>query len=315
MRPLTIAPTTDYDAGTVLVSYRPGRRGQRPTVSTVPAAAIKGLTLSNRATTSGSATRIAISRRSDSRTITVTGHVRAGSSGGSVQIAVGSPHLVAAAVFRDELRKAGVAVSGSTRVRSVPARRADGSGAPQRVALDRSMTLAQLLVPFLKLSNNSHAEALTKTLGRVAGGAGSWSAGTTVTPRYLARSGVPLAGVRLVDGSGLSRSDRLTTRATVALLARVTREPWFAAYSAALPVAGDSRRMVGGTLRSRMTGTAAAGNARAKTGSLTGVTGLSGYVRGADGRRYAFSMISAYSTRTPRPVEDRLVVTLARWRR
>ena len=63
-----------------------------------------------------------------------------------------------------------------------------------------------------------------------------------------------------------------------------------------------------------MRGTPAAGNLRAKNGSLTGVTSLAGYVTGADGRRYVFAMVSSYSGSSPRPVEDRLGVLLARWR-
>jgi D-alanyl-D-alanine carboxypeptidase/D-alanyl-D-alanine-endopeptidase (penicillin-binding protein 4) len=71
--------------------------------------------------------------------------------------------------------------------------------------------------------------------------------------------------------------------------------------------------MVGGTLSSRMRGTKAANNARAKSGSLTGVTALSGYVTGDDGRTYTYSMISNYSGSTPRPVENTFVVALANW--
>ncbi len=64
-----------------------------------------------------------------------------------------------------------------------------------------------------------------------------------------------------------------------------------------------------------MVGTAAADRAYAKTGTLTGVTALSGYVRGADGQRYVFSMLSQYTGGTPRPVENTLAVTLASHRR
>jgi D-alanyl-D-alanine carboxypeptidase/D-alanyl-D-alanine-endopeptidase (penicillin-binding protein 4) len=60
-----------------------------------------------------------------------------------------------------------------------------------------------------------------------------------------------------------------------------------------------------------MNGTRAANNARGKTGTLTGVTALSGYVTGRDGRQYTYSMISNYSGSTPRPVENEFVVALA----
>jgi D-alanyl-D-alanine carboxypeptidase/D-alanyl-D-alanine-endopeptidase (penicillin-binding protein 4) len=78
-------------------------------------------------------------------------------------------------------------------------------------------------------------------------------------------------------------------------------------------VAGNRERMVGGTLRNRMNGTRAANNARAKTGTLTGVTALSGYVRGRGGRLYAFSMLSEHNGNSPRPVENTFVTALANW--
>jgi D-alanyl-D-alanine carboxypeptidase/D-alanyl-D-alanine-endopeptidase (penicillin-binding protein 4) len=124
-----------------------------------------------------------------------------------------------------------------------------------------------------------------------------------------------MAGVRLTDGSGLTRSNKLTARAMGVVLYRVQREKWFADFHAALPVAGNRTRMTGGTLRNRMVATRAANNAHAKTGTLTGVTALSGYVRGADGRRYVFSMLSQHRGTSPRPVENTLVQTLAGWRR
>jgi D-alanyl-D-alanine carboxypeptidase/D-alanyl-D-alanine-endopeptidase (penicillin-binding protein 4) len=124
-----------------------------------------------------------------------------------------------------------------------------------------------------------------------------------------------MAGVSLTDGSGLTRRNRLTTRALTSTLQKVQAEPWFGAFYAALPVAGNPNRMTGGTLRSRMRGTRAANNAHAKTGTLTGVTALSGYVKGADGRRYVFAMVSNHREASPRPVENTFVVALAGWRR
>ena len=220
------------------------------------------------------------------------------------------PDLYAAAVFRAELKKAGVTVRGGTASLATPATKR------AVLATDYSMPLSQLLVPFLKLSNNMHAEALTKAMGAKRSGApGTWSNGLAATRAYLAVAKVPLSGVSLSDGSGLTRANTLTPRALGTLLVNVQKERWFPTFQRALPVAGNTSRMVGGTLRYRMNGTRAANRAWAKTGTLTGVTALSGYVQGRDGRLYTFSMLSQYSGSTPRPVEDKLVVALAGWRR
>jgi D-alanyl-D-alanine carboxypeptidase/D-alanyl-D-alanine-endopeptidase (penicillin-binding protein 4) len=96
------------------------------------------------------------------------------------------------------------------------------------------------------------------------------------------------------------------------LLGAVQDEPWFDAWYEALPVAGVSERMVGGTLRSRMRGTAAAGNVHAKTGSLTGASALSGYVTDADGNRLIFAVVfNDYLSGKPSDLEDRIAVRLA----
>jgi D-alanyl-D-alanine carboxypeptidase/D-alanyl-D-alanine-endopeptidase (penicillin-binding protein 4) len=80
-----------------------------------------------------------------------------------------------------------------------------------------------------------------------------------------------------------------------------------------LPIAGNPDRFTGGTLRSRMANTPAANNLHGKTGSLTGVTALSGYVSTKDGRKLVFSMISNNYLISPRAVEDAVGVTLASW--
>ena len=79
-------------------------------------------------------------------------------------------------------------------------------------------------------------------------------------------------------------------------------------------MAGNTNRSIGGTLRNRMNDTRAANNAHAKTGRLTGVTALSGYVTGRNGHLYVFSMLSKYGAISPRPVENTLVLTLANWK-
>ncbi|MGI3786570.1 MAG: D-alanyl-D-alanine carboxypeptidase/D-alanyl-D-alanine endopeptidase [Janthinobacterium lividum] len=303
---LTVAPDVDLDTGTVIVKVKGGARGGRPTLTTTPGAAKKYLHLVDRATTTGS-TSLSLSRRLGGNSITVRGHVRSGGSWSGL-VTVDKPELYAAAVFRRELTRQHVDVEGGTRLGTTPASRRT------RVARDTSMTLSKLLVPFLKLSNNLHAEALTKTMGALDGRPGSWSAGLRRTTAYLRGLGVPMKGVTLTDGSGVTRRNRITPIALTRTLVEVRDEPWWRAFDTALPVAGVDSHWVGGTLRHRMNGTRAADNAHAKTGSLTGVTALSGYVTGRDGRRYAFSMLSSYAGATPRPVENELVVMLAGWR-
>ena len=308
---LTLAPNADYDSGTVIVTYRAGKVGKKATITTTPAAAKAYLSIKNLTTTGakGSSWTVGVGRSHGSGTITVRGRVPSGGSG-SALISVNRPDLYAAAIFRAELKKAGVTVKGGTTVLATPA------GKRTVLATDRSMKLSELLVPFMKLSNNMHAEALTKAMGAKRSGApGTWSKGLAAIRAYLTSQGVPMSGVSLSDGSGLTRDNTLTARALGELLVAVQDEPWFADFKASLPVAGNTKRMVGGTLRYRMNGTRAEDNAAAKTGSLTGVTSLSGYVKGRDGHLYVFSMLSNYTGSSPRPIEDKLVVTLADWRR
>jgi D-alanyl-D-alanine carboxypeptidase/D-alanyl-D-alanine-endopeptidase (penicillin-binding protein 4) len=174
------------------------------------------------------------------------------------------------------------------------------------------MPLADLMVPFLKLSNNGHAEVLTKELGRMLSGSGTWAAGLSAISEYVGDSGMDTGTLRQRDGSGLSRRNMIPPAQFVTLLAAVRAEPWFGTWYAALPVAGNPARFVGGTLRSRMAGTAAANNVHAKTGSLTGVSSLSGYATDADGHVLAFSVVlNNYLTSSVKGLEDQIAIALA----
>ncbi|MGK5738618.1 D-alanyl-D-alanine carboxypeptidase/D-alanyl-D-alanine endopeptidase [Micromonospora sp. URMC 103] len=303
--PLTVAPDTDYDAGTVIVHAAPGRAGARPKITTTPPTGY--LRFDNRATTvADGETSISFEREHGSNTIVVTGQIAMGDAPASDWVTVWEPTGYAADVFRAALQRHGVRVLGRTVLgRATPA------GATL-VARHDSMPLADLMVPFLKLSNNGHAEVLTKEIGRVVSGSGTWSAGIAAIRDYLADTGIDTGTLLQRDGSGLSRRNLVPAGQFVDLLATVRQEPWFDSWYAALPIAGQPERFVGGTLRSRMQGTPAAGNVHAKTGSLTGVSGLSGYATDADGRVLAFSILSNnYLAPSVKGLEDRIAVALA----
>ncbi len=304
---LTVAPDTDYDSGTVRVSAAPGQPGGEPLVTITPVT--DAVQIVNTATTGapGSSDTLSIQRDHGSPVVRITGSVPADGSATTEWVTAWDPTGYAADVFARALADAGVRLRGSDD------ERADTPAGAAVVGTHRSMTVAELMTPFMKLSNNMHAEALVKTMGAETTGEGSWDAGIEQVDAFALEQGVAEGAIRLVDGSGLSRKDLVTGDAVTDLLIAVQDEAWFDTYYAALPVAGISERLVGGTLRSRMTGTAAAGNLRGKTGTLTGVTALSGYVTDADGRELVFSMISNNYLLSPRSIEDALGVTLASW--
>ncbi|MEU1279322.1 D-alanyl-D-alanine carboxypeptidase/D-alanyl-D-alanine-endopeptidase [Streptomyces sp. NPDC005805] len=304
---LTLAPDTDYDAGTVVVEVAPGDRpGARPRVRTVPAA--DGVRVDVRATTvaEGSPDTLSVGREHGSATVTVSGSVPLGAATAKEWIAVQDPTGYATAVFADALAAHGVRVAGALRL-GVPA----PPGA-RVLAEHRSMPLKEVMHPFMKLSNNMHAEALVKTIGREEAGRGTWTAGLAAVRGALAERGVRTETLRQTDGSGLSRMNLFPAEELTGLLLSVRDAPWYADWHASLPVACAPDRAVGGTLRTRMCGTPAALNAGAKTGSLTGASALSGYVTDAAGRELVFSIVlNNYLASSVKGVEDAVVVTLA----
>jgi D-alanyl-D-alanine carboxypeptidase/D-alanyl-D-alanine-endopeptidase (penicillin-binding protein 4) len=246
-----------------------------------------------------------VDREHGTNNIVVTGSMAADAGPDQEFMAVWDVTGYAASLFRAALEAHGVRVLGPTTRGATP------TGA-RTVADRRSMPLRELLTPFLKLSNNMHAEILVKAMGRAKSNQGSWDAGIAAINTVLPGLGIDPARMFLVDGSGLSRMDHVAPDQLSALLAAARSKPWFPTWFAALPVAGVADRLVGGTLRNRMRNTAAAGNVHAKTGSFTGASGLSGYVTAADGRALVFSMITNNAVGVSvRPIEDAVAIRLA----
>jgi D-alanyl-D-alanine carboxypeptidase/D-alanyl-D-alanine-endopeptidase (penicillin-binding protein 4) len=209
-----------------------------------------------------------------------------------------APALAAALLFRDALRQAGVSVGG--------AGLGTGRDSDSLLASVQSPPLAQIVSWMGRVSDNFTAELLLKQLGSAGGGVGTSAAGAALVRTTLAEVGVPLAGVRLVDGSGLSSLDRLTARALAGVLRAAWADPDVRPYFlAALPVAG-----VSGTLSDRMRTPPARGHVQAKTGTTSLASALSGYVK----RRYVFSVLQNGRPVSPywaRKAQDRFASLLA----
>jgi D-alanyl-D-alanine carboxypeptidase/D-alanyl-D-alanine-endopeptidase (penicillin-binding protein 4) len=166
----------------------------------------------------------------------------------------------------------------------------------------------------MKVSQNLYAETLLKALGAVRGGLGTAEGGRVAVRSVLDRWGVPRDAYTMNDGSGLSRYDYVTAGALITVLEHMYRDPRHReAFLATLPVAGRD-----GTLASRLGRTRAAGNALAKTGSISNVRALSGFVRTRDDEMLAFSILAndfPIPSATVNYIADLAVETLANFTR
>nr|MBA2615686.1 D-alanyl-D-alanine carboxypeptidase/D-alanyl-D-alanine-endopeptidase [Actinomycetota bacterium] len=192
------------------------------------------------------------------------------------RVVVDDPALAAANAFRAALVAAGIHVP---------------NGAHHDVAASGAAVLADVNSPRIAVlvrtmnreSDNFVAEMLLKKLGARELGRGTTGAGARVVTRVLQERDVPLAGVRIVDGSGLSLSDRMTARALTTMLVSGSSDPRIGnAFFGSLPIAG-----INGTLEDRMERPPAYGRVRAKTGTTRNASALSGFA----GTRYVFSVL------------------------
>ena len=167
-----------------------------------------------------------------------------------------------------------------------------------------SVPLEAILPALMKPSQNQIAEVLLRTLGLERGGLGTADRGRRVVARQFDEWKIPADGYVIRDGSGLSRSDLVSPETIVTLLDVMRRSPHFELFYASLPVAG-----VDGTIRTRMRDTPAQGNLRAKTGTLSMVRSLSGYVKTADGQLLEFSTLCNNWT-TPQAAVDKVQDTI-----
>ncbi|MDQ1231165.1 D-alanyl-D-alanine carboxypeptidase/D-alanyl-D-alanine-endopeptidase [Sphingomonas sp. SORGH_AS_0879] len=249
--------------------------------------------IDNAATTgaAGGARTLSVERMPGSDLVRVTGSLALATAPVVLRLGVDDPAHRAAWRFAQLLRAAGVTVTGRITVRHRSLTDADDpvrrGGRPVAVVAPVPV-LASLTPPPLaedlretnKTSQNLHAELLLRRLGP----SGSVADGHAVVDTVLARAGVPRATYDFADGAGMSNYNRVTPRATVALLRWAETQPWGAAWLATFPVAATD-----GTLARRFVGTPLAGRLMAKTGTLNAANALAGTMIAASGRMLTFA--------------------------
>lgn len=224
-------------------------------------------------------------RRLGTNTIVLSGSIPLDSDPVTFKVTIHDPTAFTAHRFALALEKAGVEVS------TAPTESGEVPESATELASSTSGRLSSLLGLFLKPSDNMYGEALLKTIGRTAtpDEPGSASTGARAVAAFLEGEDVDTTGVETVDGSGLSPLNKLTAQFISDLLTRnkkeFSEEDW-QVYFDALPIGG-----VDGTIADRFVDSPVTGKVRAKTGSLTGVSSLSGYLEAGDGTEYVFSIL------------------------
>lgn len=220
------------------------------------------------------------------RTIAVSGVLPASGSH-SQYILLEKPAEVTATMFKEELQKHGISVAGRVMV----THHGDVSPEERRswkpLADHESVPLIRALDIINKHSQNLHAEMLLRTLGAEFKGTGTDEAGLQVVNDFLVEAGVENDKIRLNDGCGLSRDNLVTPRFQTSLLQFLLTRPYFDLFLNTLSVSGTD-----GTLRHRLASRQVRGTIHAKTGTLAGVTNLSGYMTTKSGRNLIFSIFT-----------------------
>ncbi|WP_455661179.1 D-alanyl-D-alanine carboxypeptidase/D-alanyl-D-alanine endopeptidase [Pradoshia sp.] len=304
---LTLSPDTDYDAGTVIIQVTPAAQEEKaPNITISPKTSYVKIHNEAKTGKADSKKTIKITRKHGTNQVYITGSIAKNASSSKAWIAVDNPTGYTLDLFKRSLVKSGIKVTG----KEVNGKLRTGA---IKLATDQSPPLKDIMNPYFKLSNNTISEGLVKEAGRVKGTEGSWEEGLSIIESHYEALGINEADMLMRDGSGVSHVSLITPNTLSSLLYNAQSEPWYQTYLNSLPVAGMSDRSIGGTLRNRMRGTPAEGVIMAKTGSISTVSSLSGYVKGTAGNKYTFSIIinNAIDEDNLKDIEDEIAIILA----
>lgn len=280
-----------YNENVAVVRLTPGAAPKSPVeIELTPPG--HGLAVTNQVTTGEprSATSVDFYRLPGSDAVTIRGSVPAGATTVIRTTSVDNPTKFFVEGFRLALASRGIAVtSGAWDLDDVAT---PPSGPRKLIARHVSPPLGELAGDFLKVSQNFYGEMFLKTIGKAATGTGSTESGRQAVRETMAQWKIPPDALVMYDGSGLSRYNYVTADTIVAILKHVWEtEALRGPFLAALPVGGKD-----GTLENRMKNSVLDGRVQAKTGTISNVRSLSGFVETKSGERIVFSMIANHFT-------------------
>lgn len=241
----------------------------------------------------GTKREIGLNRGLSDNDLLAWGQMAANDTGFQSRIAVHAPAELAGEYFRQALLRSGIRVNGKVRVADASLRSAIKPIDPEKetlmeLAFVESPPLTELIKVVNKFSQNFYAEMLLRLMGRVKGPAelDSDEAGVEVIKQVLKNAKVDATGLSIRDGSGLSRRTLVNAAAITKILFFISEKPEFEQFVASLPLGG-----IDGTLAKRFNSLERAKRVQAKTGTLTNISALSGFVESRGGETLIFSFI------------------------
>jgi serine-type D-Ala-D-Ala carboxypeptidase/endopeptidase (penicillin-binding protein 4) len=304
---LTASPTKDYDSGSVMIEVKPGNnKGDKAEVKVTPDTNFVKIINQTETVLADGKKEITFEREHAKNSVTITGNLPVKSKSVKEWIGVWDPTRYALALFKQSLIEEGIQVSGKIKTGTTPAN-------AEILHTHSSIKLSELLVPFMKLSNNGHAETLVKEMGKVVKGEGSWEKGLEVMEAELTKFGINPKTLVLRDGSGISHVNLVPATMLSQLLFTAQQQSWFPAFLHSLPIAGAREKMEGGTLRNRMKGPEVRGKVIAKTGTISTVSTISGYVNTKSGQTIIFSIMlnNLLDDSKGKKIEDKIITIIA----
>jgi serine-type D-Ala-D-Ala carboxypeptidase/endopeptidase (penicillin-binding protein 4) len=304
------APVSALQFNENLVSFRiiPGlERGSLPSITAAPLADY--LNFDNRIVTEGenSSPNIRIERSASNDLVLLRGSVPLKSTGTTRDVSVRFPIRYYLEALRRTLGEQGIDIS------KAGIRESRTTKPASLLWIHLSPPLLEIIKPLLKESLNLYAETFERVLGVELRGEGTFSKGREVVEETLGEMGIDKGSYNYADASGLSRLNLVSADTLVRVLKSIHERSCFSYFYDALPVAGCD-----GTLANRMKGTAAENNAHAKTGTMSNVSAISGYVRTKSGEFLAFSMIAnnyLFSKTRAESAQDAAITRLANFSR
>lgn len=283
---LTMSPDNDYDAGTIIIHVNATSAGSRPVITAEPSTS--GMVINNQALTvnKNQKSTIEILRQYGTNQIIITGNIPYNTTFKD-WVTLADPTINTLQAIKETFEELGLAFSKNSTInrKNVPK-------AATSIYTKHSLPLKSLMYPFLKLSNNSMADILVKTLGREVNGQGDTNEGLNVLKEYGNSIGLNMRNWSFEDGSGMSHANKVTSNELSLLLTKMYGSSYFKILQASLPIGGQTDRLIGGSLKNRFNGEIYKNRVIAKTGHITGVYTLAGFVKANSGRTYAFAIMT-----------------------